>query len=185
MEILRLSTDFNARTKCLHDFFEYDEYNFDSFNSLDNSEVRLENQKLLEGLGFEFSRISQDNETSNNGYELAELCKNTDIFMWMAELVMMLILENLQNVNVMDYALASPSLFPDICHFDVLPFNNTFQIYVAPFMLKSGKTIVNTLMLELKLLIILVNKSIDIGDKNFLKYFHLTWILVGFMNYID
>ena len=71
--------DFNARTKCLNDFFEYDEYNFDSFNSPDDSEVRLENQELLESLGFELPRISQDKETNNNGYKLVELCKNTGI----------------------------------------------------------------------------------------------------------
>ena len=64
------------------------------------------------------------------------------------------------------------------------PLMRLFQTYIAPFMSKSDETIVNTSMVELTLLIILVNKSNQIGKKNLLKYF-LTLIPEGFMNYIN
>ena len=41
-----------------------------------------------------------------------------------------------KNVSVIDYALASPSLFPDICHFDVLPLNDTFSDIHCPLHVK-------------------------------------------------
>ena len=63
---------------------------------------------------------------------------------------MMLILQKFtcKNVSVIDYALASPSLFPDICHFDVLPFNDTFSDIHCPLHVKIRRN---------------NSKSIDVG----------------------
>ena len=137
--------DFNARTKCLNDFFEYDKYNFDSFNSPGDSEVRLENQELLESLGF-----SQDKENHNNGYKLVELCENTGILIVNGRVGNDANIGKFtcKNVSVIDYALASHSLFPYICHFDVLPFNDTFSDIHCPFHVKVRRN---------------NSKSIDVG----------------------
>ena len=44
-----------------------------------------------------------------------------------------------KNVSVIDYAIASPSFFPDFCHFDVLPFNDTFSYIHCPIHVKIGR----------------------------------------------
>ena len=51
----------------------------------------------------------------------------------MVKSVTVLILEKLLVKCVIDYVLASPALFPDICHFEVLPFNDIFSDIHCPF----------------------------------------------------
>ena len=75
-----LSGDFNARTAELTDYTECDIFLADLLD-FDNDTInffsvanRLPDYNILQ------DRKSKDNQTSNNGYKLIDLCKNHNLF---------------------------------------------------------------------------------------------------------
>ena len=131
--------DFNARTSLLDDFTN-DSLDVPGLN-MDDISIDLGNdRKKLESLGLVTSRFNIDRATNNNGYKLIEFCKVTGLNIVNGRLgkdkgIGSFTCHSANGKSLIDYAIASPSLFPLIENFYVDDFDKTMSDVHSPICL--------------------------------------------------
>lgn len=110
--------DFNSRTGLLNDFISLD---VDSHDISTISDTILDSKNDLTSLGFCTDRHSLDKRTNKNGQSLIDLCRCLDIHIINGRFGDDMNQGKLtcDNASVIDYAIASPDLFPKVGNFYV------------------------------------------------------------------
>ena len=121
---LCLLGDFNSHTKDEYDFITVDS---DIQHTLDMGNLDSSfNYCSIEQLGFSKERHNSDQSRIDNyGRRLLELCKSCDLFIANGRLGLDRFLggKTCKCTTVVDYVILSPSLFPFISEFEILPFD--------------------------------------------------------------
>ena len=120
---LCLLGDFNAHTRNEYDFTAVD-------GNIQQSDMVYADSSLdycsIEQLGFSTERYNSDLSRVNDyGRQLSELCRSCDIYIANGRLGLDRLLgsKTCKGTSVVDYVILSPSLFPYISEFEVLPFD--------------------------------------------------------------
>jgi hypothetical protein len=121
--------DFNSRTKDLTDLIGMDPDLLESLDLADYVKAKLEEEKMLEELGFDLKRVSQDPVSNNYGYRLLEMCKNIGICIINGRVGSDRGVGNTtcDGKSMVDYIMISPELFPLVQDFKVEPFDCNYS----------------------------------------------------------
>jgi hypothetical protein len=121
--------DFNARTKDMSDLIGADAQFLQSLDSADFIKIKLEEEKLLEDLGFDLSRYSLDPVSNNYGYRFLEMCKNIGICIVNGRLGLDRGVGSTtcDDKSLIDYVMVSPQMFPLVQGFRVEAFDRNFS----------------------------------------------------------
>ena len=120
-----IAGDFNAKTKTLSDFVNFDRYNVNEFIDVVDLNT-LDNVSNLSALGFCLDRFSQDASNINNyGNRLLDMCKFSNLFIVNGRYGADAYIGKNTCVtgSVLDYLLISDSLFPKLKSFEILDFD--------------------------------------------------------------
>ena len=78
---------------------------------------------------YQKNRASQDRQVNNNGYKLLELCKNNNLFIANGRIGRDKLVgrHSFRNVSVIDYTIASASLFKLLANFEIVEVDSLFS----------------------------------------------------------
>lgn len=119
-----LMGDFNARTAGLSDYVEFDKKLIEQAHLewCTDLEIDCISDKIKH-------RCSKDKGVNNNGYKLIELCKNRNVYIVNGRCGKDASKGDLtcKQASLVDYVIASPSIFTNISEFEILKYEEMFS----------------------------------------------------------
>jgi hypothetical protein len=137
-EIACFFGDFNARTKDLNDLVSLDSKVLDSLDVVDEYiKDKIDEENILEDMGFQLNRVSQDLKSNNYGLRLLDLCRNLGLCLFNGRIGCDKGVGSTtcDNISVVDYIMGAPRLFPLISEFKIQEFDCNFSDKHCPLYL--------------------------------------------------
>lgn len=121
--------DMNARTTCLSELVKDDRYNVIANDNTDDVLKRQCDEDVMLDYGIPEKRISMDVKTNNYGYRLIDMLKHLGMVIINGRCGKDAFVGKLtcKDKSVVDYAIASPWLLPQVTQFEVLEFNECYS----------------------------------------------------------
>ena len=128
-EFVMLTGDFNSRTSSYPDYIEIDDFLTEMFDFDSETTEFFSHINKLECLNILKNRCSQDRHVNNNGNKLLNLCKNNNLFIANGRIGQDKSVGKFtfKTVSVIDYTIATASMFKHLLNFDVIELDPLFS----------------------------------------------------------